>query len=34
MILKNEIDGQPGSEELDPRKSTCSLPTDISQPSE
>ncbi|CAL8326664.1 unnamed protein product [Lota lota] len=32
MILKNEIDGQPGSEELDPRKSTCSLPTDISQP--
>lgn len=32
MILKSEIDGHPGSEELDPRKSTCSLPTDASQP--
>ncbi|KAJ3585216.1 hypothetical protein NHX12_013937, partial [Muraenolepis orangiensis] len=32
MLLKNEIDGQPGGEELDPCKSTCSLPTDISQP--
>ncbi|XP_078137963.1 actin-binding LIM protein 2 [Centroberyx gerrardi] len=32
MILKNEIDGQTGPEDLDPRKSTCSLPTDTSQP--
>ncbi|KAM9424676.1 actin-binding LIM protein 2 [Pholidichthys leucotaenia] len=32
MILKNEIDGQMGADELDPRKSTCSLPTDTSQP--
>ncbi|XP_024918582.1 actin-binding LIM protein 2 isoform X11 [Cynoglossus semilaevis] len=32
MILKSEIDGQMGSEDLDPRKSTCSLPTDTSQP--
>ncbi|XP_028284539.1 actin-binding LIM protein 2 isoform X5 [Parambassis ranga] len=32
MILKNEIDGQMGPEDLDPRKSTCSLPTDTSQP--
>ncbi|XP_056156201.1 actin-binding LIM protein 2 [Lampris incognitus] len=32
MILKNEIDGQTGPEYLDPRKSTCSLPTDTSQP--
>ncbi|XP_067117329.1 LOW QUALITY PROTEIN: actin-binding LIM protein 2 [Osmerus mordax] len=30
MILKNEIDGHP--DELDPRKSTCSLPTDASLP--
>ncbi|XP_054457085.1 actin-binding LIM protein 2 [Anoplopoma fimbria] len=29
MILKSEIDGP---EDLDPRKSTCSLPTDTSQP--
>ncbi|XP_026172994.1 actin-binding LIM protein 2 isoform X6 [Mastacembelus armatus] len=32
MILKSEIDGQMGPEDLDPRKSTCSLPTDTSQP--
>ncbi|XP_035849899.1 actin-binding LIM protein 2 isoform X11 [Sander lucioperca] len=32
MILKSEIDGQIGPEDLDPRKSTCSLPTDTSQP--
>uniref|UniRef100_A0AAQ5YE44 Actin-binding LIM protein 2 n=1 Tax=Amphiprion ocellaris TaxID=80972 RepID=A0AAQ5YE44_AMPOC len=32
MILKSEIDGQMGPEEMDPRKSTCSLPTDTSQP--
>ncbi|XP_041635410.1 actin-binding LIM protein 2 isoform X7 [Cheilinus undulatus] len=32
MILKHEIDGQMGSEDLDPRKSTHSLPTDTSQP--
>ncbi|XP_033986763.1 actin-binding LIM protein 2 isoform X6 [Trematomus bernacchii] len=32
MILKSEIDGQMGPEELDPCKSTCSLPTDTSQP--
>ncbi|KAM9827706.1 actin-binding LIM protein 2 [Neosynchiropus ocellatus] len=32
MILKNEIDGQMGPEDLDPSKSTCSLPEDISQP--
>ncbi|XP_028330936.1 actin-binding LIM protein 2 isoform X11 [Gouania willdenowi] len=32
MILKSEIDGQMGAEDLDPRKSTCSLPTDTSQP--
>ncbi|XP_013872932.1 actin-binding LIM protein 2 [Austrofundulus limnaeus] len=31
-ILKGEIDGQMASEDLDPRKSTCSLPTDTSQP--
>lgn len=31
MILKSEIDGQI---DIDPRKSTCSLPTDTSQPSE
>ncbi|KAK7910212.1 hypothetical protein WMY93_014896 [Mugilogobius chulae] len=31
-ILKNEIDGQMGPEDSDPRKSTCSLPTDTSQP--
>lgn len=31
-ILKNEIDGQMGPDESDPRKSTCSLPTDTSQP--
>ncbi|XP_067380965.1 actin-binding LIM protein 2 isoform X2 [Channa argus] len=31
MILKSDIDGQMGPEELDPRKSTCSLPTDTSQ---
>lgn len=29
MILKSEIDGQI---DIDPRKSTCSLPTDTSQP--
>lgn len=34
MMLKSEIDGQMGPEDLDPRKSTCSLPTDTSQPSE
>lgn len=34
MILKSETDGHMGPEELDPRKSTCSLPTDTSQPSE
>nr|XP_029530657.1 actin-binding LIM protein 2-like isoform X4 [Oncorhynchus nerka] len=34
MILKSEIDGQPLPEDLlDPRKSTCSLPTDASLPS-
>ncbi|XP_072314659.1 actin-binding LIM protein 2 isoform X2 [Eucyclogobius newberryi] len=32
-ILKNEIDGQMGPDESDPCKSTCSLPTDTSQPS-
>ncbi|CAJ1086573.1 actin-binding LIM protein 2 isoform X7 [Xyrichtys novacula] len=32
MILKSEIDGQMGPEDLDPRKSTHSLPTDTSQP--
>ncbi|XP_037613711.1 actin-binding LIM protein 2 isoform X13 [Sebastes umbrosus] len=32
MILKSEVDGQMGPEELDPRKSTCSLPTDTSEP--
>lgn len=32
MILKSETDGHMGPEELDPRKSTCSLPTDTSQP--
>ncbi|XP_070786364.1 actin-binding LIM protein 2 [Enoplosus armatus] len=32
MILKSEIDGQMGPEDLDPCKSTCSLPTDTSQP--
>ncbi|XP_029942301.1 actin-binding LIM protein 2 isoform X9 [Salarias fasciatus] len=32
MILKSEIDGTMGPEDLDPRKSTCSLPTDTSQP--
>ncbi|KAM4537199.1 actin-binding LIM protein 2 isoform 2-T2 [Odontesthes bonariensis] len=32
MILKSEIDCQMGPEDLNPRKSTCSLPTDISQP--
>ncbi|XP_074479654.1 actin-binding LIM protein 2 isoform X7 [Sebastes fasciatus] len=32
MILKGEVDGQMGPEELDPRKSTCSLPTDTSEP--
>ncbi|XP_045921916.1 actin-binding LIM protein 2 isoform X14 [Micropterus dolomieu] len=32
MMLKSEIDGQMGPEDLDPRKSTCSLPTDTSQP--
>ncbi|XP_035531183.1 actin-binding LIM protein 2 isoform X1 [Morone saxatilis] len=32
MILKSEIDGHMGPEDLDPRKSTCSLPTDTSQP--
>ncbi|XP_070405677.1 actin-binding LIM protein 2 isoform X1 [Nothobranchius furzeri] len=32
MILKGEIDGQMAPEDLDPRKSTCSLPTDTSQP--
>ncbi|KAM9836882.1 actin-binding LIM protein 2 [Aulostomus maculatus] len=31
VILKSEIDGQIGAEDLDPRKSTCSLPTDTSQ---
>uniref|UniRef100_A0A665U677 Actin binding LIM protein family, member 2 n=1 Tax=Echeneis naucrates TaxID=173247 RepID=A0A665U677_ECHNA len=32
MILKSEIEGHMGGEDLDPRKSTCSLPTDTSQP--
>ncbi|XP_029310290.1 actin-binding LIM protein 2 isoform X7 [Cottoperca gobio] len=32
MILKSEIDGQMGPEDLDPCKSTSSLPTDTSQP--
>ncbi|XP_037530704.1 actin-binding LIM protein 2 [Nematolebias whitei] len=32
MILKGEIDGHMAPEDLDPRKSTCSLPTDTSQP--
>uniref|UniRef100_A0A1A7YZ20 Actin-binding LIM protein 2 n=1 Tax=Iconisemion striatum TaxID=60296 RepID=A0A1A7YZ20_9TELE len=32
MILKGEIDGQMAPEDVDPRKSTCSLPTDTSQP--
>ncbi|XP_068455710.1 actin-binding LIM protein 2 isoform X3 [Clinocottus analis] len=31
MILKSEIDGHMGPEDLDPCKSTCSLPTDASQ---
>ncbi|XP_068611696.1 actin-binding LIM protein 2 [Brachionichthys hirsutus] len=29
--MKSETDGQMGPEDLDPRKSTCSLPTDASQ---
>lgn len=33
MILKSETDGHMGPEDMDPRKSTCSLPTDTSQPS-
>ncbi|KAM3590112.1 uncharacterized protein V6R79_004011 [Siganus canaliculatus] len=32
MILKSETDGHIGPEDLDPRKSTCSLPIDTSQP--
>uniref|UniRef100_H2TIW3 Actin-binding LIM protein 2 n=1 Tax=Takifugu rubripes TaxID=31033 RepID=H2TIW3_TAKRU len=32
MILKSETDGHAVAEEADPRKSTCSLPTDASQP--
>ncbi|XP_035004094.1 actin-binding LIM protein 2 isoform X6 [Hippoglossus stenolepis] len=32
MILKSEGDGHMGPEDLDPSKSTCSLPTDTSQP--
>ncbi|XP_056883280.1 actin-binding LIM protein 2 isoform X17 [Takifugu flavidus] len=32
MILKSETDGHAAAEEADPRKSTCSLPTDASQP--
>ncbi|XP_061565453.1 actin-binding LIM protein 2 isoform X1 [Cololabis saira] len=32
MILKGEVDGPMVPDDLDPRKSTCSLPTDISQP--
>ncbi|XP_047241711.1 actin-binding LIM protein 2 isoform X8 [Girardinichthys multiradiatus] len=32
MILKSEIDSQIPPEDLDPCKSTCSLPTDTSQP--
>uniref|UniRef100_A0A3Q3VR23 Uncharacterized protein n=1 Tax=Mola mola TaxID=94237 RepID=A0A3Q3VR23_MOLML len=32
MILKSETGGHMGPEDLDPRKSTCSLPTDSSQP--
>ncbi|KAM4565243.1 actin-binding LIM protein 2 isoform 1-T1 [Fundulus diaphanus] len=32
MILKSEIDGHMAPEDLDPCKSTCSLPTDRSQP--
>ncbi|XP_068164133.1 actin-binding LIM protein 2 isoform X6 [Antennarius striatus] len=32
MILKSETDGHMGPEDLDPRKSTCSLPTDTPQP--
>ncbi|CAK6965261.1 actin-binding LIM protein 2 [Scomber scombrus] len=32
MILKSEVDGHMGPEDLDPCKSTCSLPTDTSQP--
>ncbi|XP_034532929.1 actin-binding LIM protein 2 isoform X4 [Notolabrus celidotus] len=32
MILKSEIDGHMGPEDLDPCKSTHSLPTDTSQP--
>ncbi|XP_059210192.1 actin-binding LIM protein 2 isoform X4 [Centropristis striata] len=32
MILKSEIDGHMGVEDVDPRKSTCSLPTDTSEP--
>ncbi|CAB1414005.1 unnamed protein product [Pleuronectes platessa] len=32
MILKSEIDGHMGPEDLDPSKSTSSLPTDTSQP--
>lgn len=34
MILKSETDGHAAAEEADPRKSTCSLPTDASQPRE
>ncbi|MEQ2259330.1 hypothetical protein XENORESO_010040 [Xenotaenia resolanae] len=34
MILKSEIDSQIPPEDLDPCKSTCSLPTDTSQPSD
>nr|XP_046235925.1 actin-binding LIM protein 2 isoform X12 [Scatophagus argus] len=32
MILKSDTDGHMGPEDPDPRKSTCSLPTDTSQP--
>ncbi|XP_012716895.2 actin-binding LIM protein 2 isoform X16 [Fundulus heteroclitus] len=32
MILKSEIDGHMAPDDLDPCKSTCSLPTDRSQP--
>ncbi|KAI1888259.1 hypothetical protein AGOR_G00183180 [Albula goreensis] len=32
MILKDEIDGRSGPDDIDPRTSTRSLPTDMSQP--
>ncbi|XP_069046272.1 actin-binding LIM protein 2 isoform X5 [Lepisosteus oculatus] len=33
LILKSEMDARSGSDDIDPRTSTCSLPIDSSQPS-